>query len=463
LFLEKIYSRVSRWSRGAPLVFVAVAIVYSNSPSVSPDLFGFASLFFVAFSLVGLSFLARLFIDGEVPRITIDHFAPALVAWTSVTLISLLRSDVPELSFFSAYADIYRAVGFAIVLFLIIERIDQFRAALASILAVTLFLASLTVFQFLFGLQTSDFSGWALGGLEQIVGATSGFRPSGTIGDPNYYGMYLIPGVLLGFHHTVNARTSLARVWFGCSSAVIVFAVALTASRGASFALIFGIIAWLAGERGAWKTIALIVVSATAALILNPDYLQRILVPIEVLARIVSDGNGLGVDIDESSIFGRISQLQVSLILFLENPVSGIGFGQFETFFQSQTVQNNLLMRGEDRSAHNYYLEIGAEQGLFGLFGLFIFVVMLSRSIGKSSSRFSDLEMETDARLIRTFGYVIFSVLLCLLTLQDSHPLQLWTLFAIAFSAGSVARTIDREAAAKGSYNMYVSLTGKKI
>ena len=463
MLVEQENTTTSVWRGGVSVVFGAITIVYSNSPSVAPDLLGPYSLLSLAFFVAGAAVLARPVFDRELPQITIGCFSLAMVAWAGMSLISLLTSDVPGLSLASAYTGVWRAIGFAIILFLLIERIEQFRAALAAIVMVTVALASLTVLQYVLGLQSDDFHGWAQGELEQIVGESQKHRPSGPIGDPNYYGMYLIPGVLLCLHHAVSSHAIVSRLFFVLCSAIVVFAIALTASRGASVALVIGGAAWLAAERNAWKTITVVGIAAVIVLVANAEYLQRLLVPLELIVRTVFNGRSLGVAIDESSIFGRVSQLQASLILFLEHPITGVGFGQFESFFQAQTAQHNLLMRGQDRSAHNFLLEIAAEQGAMGLLGFFIFLVMLSKSLADASRKLTNLGMESDARLVRTFGYVVFSIMLCLMTLHDSHQLQLWVLFAIAFSANNVVHDLDvkKTTATRRARNMKSIRSGK--
>ncbi len=58
--------------------------------------------------------------------------------------------------------------------------------------------------------------------------------------------------------------------------------------------------------------------------------------------------------------------------MFLSNPWTGVGFGNFNTLFNKFGVQGWPYSRG---NAHNYYLNIAAEAGVVGLTGYMIMLI----------------------------------------------------------------------------------------
>jgi O-antigen ligase len=88
------------------------------------------------------------------------------------------------------------------------------------------------------------------------------------------------------------------------------------------------------------------------------------------------------------AIFERLVNWTVAWEIFKENPIWGVGLGNFGVFFPDFAPGDWQNLTGH---AHNYYLNVLAEGGAMGLFGYlalmtgaFIFIGRVLRRAGKS-------------------------------------------------------------------------------
>jgi putative inorganic carbon (HCO3(-)) transporter len=100
----------------------------------------------------------------------------------------------------------------------------------------------------------------------------------------------------------------------------------------------------------------------------------KTLLPSSVVERIEMT-ESKGGEIEESAAI-RLDLWDLSLRLFREHPVIGLGFGGFEF---------SLPMGGRWKDTHNYYLKMLSEQGIIGFALLFITLLMAFRSGWKLS------------------------------------------------------------------------------
>jgi len=86
----------------------------------------------------------------------------------------------------------------------------------------------------------------------------------------------------------------------------------------------------------------------------------------------VFDPRGIVPTPDDYALVERMVHWQVAGNMFLSNPWTGVGFGNFNTLFNKFGVQGWPYSRG---NAHNYYLNVAAETGVVGLTGYMIMLI----------------------------------------------------------------------------------------
>jgi len=158
-------------------------------------------------------------------------------------------------------------------------------------------------------------------------------QATGPFHDPNDLCVLLVVGISLSLYWLTDSRKGLARLaWVG-PLVVLLYALALTQSRGGFLALLGGLFAFLHARFG-WKaTIGLGAVLAPALFVAFA---------------------GRQTDISASAGTGqeRIQIWSDGLMLFRDAPLFGVGMNQFEVFV--------------GHVAHNSYLQALAELGLVG-------------------------------------------------------------------------------------------------
>lgn len=175
-------------------------------------------------------------------------------------------------------------------------------------------------------------------------------RMTGLSFDPNMFGITLIP-FLFFFLMSKNLR------WFLFGSALLI----LSFSRGAWVAFFLGLIVFyfMQGIHRSFKLTILLLLFFSICLLFYRYDIFSFGVLIDSRLKNISDGSG------------RYEIWMNAINLFLEKPIGGWGIFSFRPL--------NLSLWGNDRFAHNTYIEILVETGILGilLFLLFLFFVFV--------------------------------------------------------------------------------------
>jgi putative inorganic carbon (hco3(-)) transporter len=211
------------------------------------------------------------------------------------------------------------------------------------------------------------------------------FRAFGTFGQPNPFGgfMGLIAPIAiaatLGYglrlwttwrkHHTITFPTTVAALFYGIASSILVTALFMSWSRGAwlGFGCAIAMII-LALPRKLWQGITLIGLGGVLALILL--FTGRL--PASLVERftageeysIFDDMQGVEINPVNYAVVERLSHWQAALNMARANPYFGVGMGNYEVVYDQYRLINWIFPLGH---AHNYYLNIFAEAGIIGL------------------------------------------------------------------------------------------------
>lgn len=179
-------------------------------------------------------------------------------------------------------------------------------------------------------------------------------RAVGPINDPNYFGLFVVTGLLIALH-----RLSVGPLWqriaTAGAAAVISISVVVSFSRGALFAAAFGIII-LAFSRSKQVGIATIILGGLVVATAYPAFSESRFELTNPTAR-----HAASVAIVGASDQARLAAGAASLKLFARDPIFGIGFGQYHF------VSPLYLAGGQTSYAHNWYANVLAEQGALGI------------------------------------------------------------------------------------------------
>ncbi len=410
------------------VIFVASAVIYGQLSGVAAREHGLRfvnDLTIVA--LLGLLLVYRV-IDSRRPGAPAIGLPLAIACWAGAAALSGPHGAMPFVELQNQAPEILLALG----IYLHLDRPEHWRAAVGGIVAACLILAGATVMQVLGSLQHLDFGGLAEGRYEAIAGDVAAWRPTGSIGDPNFYAQSLLPTAAILAGATVVGRTRSVRLLSLGALAIVASAILQTASRGAliSLVLVLGAVA-LKDLRG--RSLALMLVLLPGLVIFAaPNVVPRAVSTVTSLA-LVAQGSASAAD---SSVLGRLNEMHAAWHMFLENPWLGVGFGEFEDHYQPISARHDLLMRHYDRSAHSLYLETAAEQGVLGLTVLCGILAAAAAALRRAAAEARALGDLRAARLVGhvTLGFAAF--FLAAAFLHDAYPRYAWMLLALAFGAG---------------------------
>lgn len=426
------------WAVSAIVFFIAV-----NGNYVLSTRYGIGIAQPVVFvSSVGLAMLFMIRF-GDSPAGAARYFL-AMTIWLIAVLLSIMFSATPESSL-QALRDFAPIPMISFAVFFLVNDRERFLGVAWALALAAFLLSCLTVFQKLSGTTTNDYFGLARGVVAQISGDSEGFRPSGTIENPNYYAQMLLPGLAISLGSAMGERRLWQRIAFAIASSVIAAAVLMTLSRGGAVAMVATILVVMAYSRKVYL-VAFLAPPALAILLLTPGKLERF----EDAATAVADAV-TGQQISEVSVSGRISEMKVAAIAFSESPWTGVGFGQIELNYQAISARSDLNLRSSDRAAHSLYLEVAAEQGLPGLIALFA-VIWLGFDAAKRRDHLDDrLELHRSMVVAGTAGMLIAAVFL-----HDAYFNLMWLMLTLLYAFERVAAVEQPWSAAFRSDVRYV-------
>jgi O-antigen ligase len=193
---------------------------------------------------------------------------------------------------------------------------------------------------------------------QRILASGESARPGWVTGDANYYTVSAVLCVPLALCFARDTTRPHWERWFSSGCLIIILAaITAAASRGGFLGLLAGLLVALWSSRRRWRNILVIVLLISAFMLIAPS---------SPLHRLLDPTQG-----DTEAEANRLSSWRASLTVFTENPLLGVGLGNFKN---ALTVRD-LIAQGYVFLAHNTYLEIAVESGLPGVIvfvGLFV-------------------------------------------------------------------------------------------
>ncbi len=302
-----------------------------------------------------------------------------------------------------------------------------------AMLAAGIFMGSLTTYQQLTHTFLSSYGGFALAPFANIIGEAEGYRISGPIGDPNFYGQILVVLVPLALDRLWNERAFLLRVLAFWAVVVCTLSVIFTFSRGGFLALAFVAAVMFIHHPPRLATVLVLLTVGIALIQFLPgNYIDRLGTLTEAIP-------GFGDPLSEVSIRGRLSENTVAWMMFQDNIFFGVGWLNYPAHYQDYSRLIGLDPRLSAREPHSLYLEVAAESGLVGLavFGLLLFFSF--QSIRQAVRAFSAQGLHEYAGMAAAIGVGFAGYLIAALFLHAAYPRFFYLLIGIALALPHVA------------------------
>ncbi len=414
-------------------LLVLVFITYTRFSDVAVQFHGAPSVAKSFILLLILAVLARWIVYGERPDgwqkpvLLLAGFGLARVA----SMLYAVDSDVA----WDASLNFFKDALIVLIIGVLLKRSTQLRHVIWALLIAGIFLGSLSVYQYLTGSFESNFWGFSQAPRMHIVGESSSNRISGPFGSPNVYAQIMLVLVPLALDRLWNEHNRWAKILAGYGLIVVALTVIFTFSRSGFVALmvVVGVLVlYYRPKLSALLSMLLILLFLLQ--FLPPEYTERI--QTLTLIRPGSSYNPIG----EVSYRGRASEFLVGWMMFRDHPLLGVGVENYPILYQDYSRRVGLDPRTEQRSPHNLYVEVLAEQGLLGFFFFSLILWVAFRDIIKARRALLNRDHTSLIGMVTAFGISLFGFLVASLFIHSSYSRFLWLLIGIALALPNIVQ-----------------------
>jgi O-antigen ligase len=405
---------------------------------------------FVAPALVLIAVGRWLFTGAPVGR----GWRPAsllLVAYGAVCIGSLLFAADPERTG-EALMNYLDGIVIVLVMTLYLRTWVDFDRTLWALLLAGTALATLAVLQQVTGSYESAFAGLSRTGLRNIYDEAAGYRSEGPV-SANYFALILVVMVPLAVDRLLRDGRPAVRALCTWTLVSVVASIVFTYSRGGFVALAavcLPMLLWVPRRYVGRTALALAIGGVVVVAALAPTKYGQRLAALGQVAGVMS-----GQAPEDGALRGRVSEMTSAAMMFADNPLIGVGYGNFEEHYPRYARHLALDGRREERQAHSLYLEVAAETGLIGVAVFASLLLFGLAGVRRAHGLMEDEARTRDAQRVLAFGFAFFGYLAGSLFLHLSYPRYFWLLFGISLALGALApahaaapATLRREATA---------------
>ena len=255
--------------------------------------------------------------------------------------------------------------------------------------------------------------------------------------------MLLIAGVPIAVYWVLNSPRKIWKLIFAACLPVLLVGIVLTESRGGFVALIFIMFVAYIRRPSIKLTIAGFLMVIMVGILTPANYWERMQTLVE------------GESGQNASLSGRKQLLITGVNMFFQNPILGVGSGNFSPIFIEMNSHQGLhgssgrhegIETGGGKAivAHNLYLEFFAENGFVGgILLLFIFMISL-RHLAAYDHVTSVLKQQFGLGFL--VALALTGMLFAGLFLSQGKNSVLWFLIGLGLAAGQLITAHKRNA-----------------
>jgi O-antigen ligase len=413
-------------------ISIIIFLMYVNAPVVLVREIGLPSLLAAAVPMLLVVVVAyRVFKRGETLRFPGFILATLLVlTWQTVSALMSIR---PNVGLENVFEWLLEGAFFALLLVNVVRTREEVFAATRAIVAAGAVMGFLVILQKLLGPCEFDMGGFLEVG-SRCVDASENVqhRLSGPIGEENFFGQIMAVLIPVAAGLAFTARGS-QRWLYWIAALLICGGMAMTYSRGTMvaivlvvpFALLFGFL-----RLRQFAVIALCCVLVVSA---SPYLAKRVTSIGEAAMQSLGLSAG-GFRNTDGALRGRATEMQAAALMFLDNPVFGVGPGMAPKYYPEYAVLVGGKVRGDNRRTHSLYLQLAAETGIIGLIAFLGMIAVLLWPLDRARRRLQESDRQFWG-LVCGMELAIIVLLATSLFLHASYIRYFWMLLALAFAS----------------------------
>lgn len=247
-------------------------------------------------------------------------------------------------------------------------------------------------------------------------------RVSGTDVDPNFFAVQLVMLVPIVLNFFLVEKKILLRGFLGGICILLLAAIIFTYSRTGmlilGFALALFIIRPVFQKKKNWLPLTTAVICLIFMIPFVPQkYWERL--------------NSI-TDLKDPAIIARFDTWRIGMEIIAEHPFVGIGYGAFKYEYGQRAASSPYVETKMLLQAHNSYIELAAESGLFAL-GIFLIILTRTvKALRRAQYNFSRQKDERMVFLTQAMENSFYIFLLGAFFLSIMHLLILWIVIALA-------------------------------
>lgn len=436
-----VATAVLSWPETATML--VLFILYSNIAVVAVRFHGVPFIVGAAFPLL-LALPLAIYLVLERRPLRVTPALPYVVLFMAAQQVSLLFSGDPAASFREVSNFILE--GFLIYLLVInvVRTPRSLRLAAWALLLAGVVLTAVPIYQQLTGDFTNTFGGFGqlsetgfrTGETNLVEGDVRQYRLAGPIGEQNRYAQVLLMLVPLGWFGFFSERSRLLKLLAFGLGALALAGVALSFSRGAAVAFLLLLAVMLVTRllRPSHFLVFLLIVAAV--MLALPQYAVR-LVTIPSATDLLSEETTTS-EVD-GAIRGRATAMLAAALVFADNPIVGVGPGQFQYYSADYGNRLGLRILEGNRESHSLYLDVAANYGILGLVFFLAMVLVPIRVILKARHKLAGRRPSLN-NLAIGFAFALLAYLATGIFLHLSYVRYFWLVLALADTAALIAR-----------------------
>ncbi len=444
--LRVAYRALLRDDRGLVLL---VFILYTRISAQLSAYHGINRVMTLVMGVLALAIVTRWLIDGERTRYWVR---PALWigVYITICMASIRGAEEPDRAW-AGIEFLFKSTLLVMVLVTLVHSAENLRRVVWAVIFAGIAMGSICTVQSLLGLSENHLGGFAVTQYSHIVGKLHAFRAGGTINDPNYFAQVMVVVFPLAIERLWAARQRLHLILPAWALFVSLYTVVLTYSRAgvlAIFVMVVLLMPMLVRRRPRPINLAVMGVVLLALVPILPEgYVSRMTGLHYVMRDDTTKSDEAKTTsqklLEEPSFRGRLSENIVSLQMFRDHPLLGVGLNNYQVNYQRYSQPLGLDPRTERRSAHNLYLESFAETGLLGgvvFCSMLCVLVYGARRTRLELKRRGDVEQAelVSAVTIGAIGFFVAAVFL-----HASFAYHMWFLIGLGFAMPRVAEATE--------------------
>ncbi|MDO8752699.1 MAG: O-antigen ligase family protein, partial [Anaerolineales bacterium] len=364
-----------------------------------------------------------------------------LILFFIITVISYVAADNKARAI-EVIVDLGKDIVIIYCIFAVLRNPQTWKRSAWIIITATAFLCLLGGYQVISGNYDQEFFGLAQV-IDDVGESSTTARIAGPIKEPNIWAQIVVavvPLVLFRIIYEPRTRTKLLAVGI---LGILLFEVLNSYSRGAYLALAIIFVLVALGQR----LHPLIWFAGLAAVVLALPFLPASYTERFLTLSLLSPTNPTAI-YQEDSFRSRSSEMLTGFNMFIQNPLLGVGAGNYPNNYQKYTADLGLEWRSGERQPHSLYSQILAETGIVGGIAFIGFAFLLLTSLSRTRQSIENLaEYQSWEPWISAIQLTIIGYLISSIFLHGEYLRFFWIFTALALSAIQLTEEslIDRD------------------